>query len=131
MEDTVPVLDSVLGKTLPFNIHWQLVKQTPHLTLSKRQVETFWTQGHLSIPEFIDPAEVDEIERIFRHLFDVRAGWKEGHFYDMAGSEQSGDFKLPQEDVEKIASVDKKLRFNDPSKNFGWDFYKDLDGKKN
>ena len=42
-----------------------------------------------------------------------------------------GDFKLPQEDVEKIASIDKKLRFNDPSKNFGWDFYKDLDGKKN
>jgi phytanoyl-CoA hydroxylase len=96
VEDTVPVLDSVLGKTLPFNIHWQLVKQIPHLTLSKQQAETFWNQGHLSIPEFIDPAEVDEIERIFRRLFDVRAGWKEGHFYDMAGSEQNGDFKLPQ-----------------------------------
>ena len=42
-----------------------------------------------------------------------------------------GDFKLPQEDVERISSIDKKLRFNDPSKSFGWNFYKDLDGKKN
>ncbi|KAF2706660.1 Aldo/keto reductase [Pleomassaria siparia CBS 279.74] len=44
-------------------------------------------------------------------------------------SNLEGDFKLPQEDVEKIKSIDKKLRFNDPSKNFQWDFYKDLDGK--
>lgn len=42
-----------------------------------------------------------------------------------------GDFKLPAEDVAKIDGIDKKLRFNDPSKNFGWNFYKDLDGKKN
>lgn len=41
-----------------------------------------------------------------------------------------GDFKLPAEDVEKVDGIDKKLRFNDPSKSFGWDFYKDLDGKK-
>lgn len=41
-----------------------------------------------------------------------------------------GDFKLPEEDVAKIDGIDKKLRFNDPSKSFGWEFYKDLDGKK-
>ena len=41
-----------------------------------------------------------------------------------------GDFKLEQADYDKIASVDKKLRFNDPSGNFGWNFYADLDGKK-
>jgi phytanoyl-CoA hydroxylase len=92
----VSVLDVVLGKTLPFDVRWKLLKQTPQVSLSKHQLDTFWKQGHLSIPNFIDPAEVDEIERIFRHLFDVRAGWKEGHFYDMAGAEQNGDFKLPQ-----------------------------------
>jgi diketogulonate reductase-like aldo/keto reductase len=42
-----------------------------------------------------------------------------------------GDFKLSPEDVSKIDAIDKKLRFNDPSKSFGWDFYADLDGKKN
>jgi diketogulonate reductase-like aldo/keto reductase len=42
-----------------------------------------------------------------------------------------GDFTLPKEDVEKISSIDKKMRFNDPSGSFGWNFYKDLEGKKN
>lgn len=41
-----------------------------------------------------------------------------------------GDFKLDAADVEKIDSIDKKLRFNDPSESFRWDFYTDLDGKK-
>jgi len=40
-----------------------------------------------------------------------------------------GDFKLDTEDVKKIASIDKKLRFNDPSGSFGYNFYTDLDGK--
>lgn len=41
-----------------------------------------------------------------------------------------GDFKLEAADVERIDKIDKKLRFNDPSGAFGWDFYTDLDGKK-
>lgn len=41
-----------------------------------------------------------------------------------------GDFKLAPEDVKKIDSIDKKLRFNDPSGSFGYNFYTDLDGKK-
>lgn len=40
-----------------------------------------------------------------------------------------GDFKLSAEDVKKIDALDKKLRFNDPSEPFGWNFYSDLDGK--
>jgi diketogulonate reductase-like aldo/keto reductase len=40
-----------------------------------------------------------------------------------------GDFKLEDADVKKIDGIDKKIRFNDPSGSFGWDFYKDLDGK--
>lgn len=45
-------------------------------------------------------------------------------------SNLEGDFKLDKEDKDKINGIDKKLRFNDPSKNFGWNFYADLDGKK-
>jgi diketogulonate reductase-like aldo/keto reductase len=41
-----------------------------------------------------------------------------------------GDFKLEPQDLEKIGALDKKLRFNDPSASFGWDFYADLDGKQ-
>jgi alcohol dehydrogenase (NADP+) len=42
-----------------------------------------------------------------------------------------GDFKLDAEDVKEIEKIDKKLRFNDPSKSFSYDFYMDLEGKKN
>ncbi|KAF2157757.1 Aldo/keto reductase [Myriangium duriaei CBS 260.36] len=41
-----------------------------------------------------------------------------------------GDFELSPEDVRTIDGLDKKLRFNDPSKNFGWNCYADLDGKR-
>jgi alcohol dehydrogenase (NADP+) len=46
-------------------------------------------------------------------------------------SNLEGDFKLPAEDVKEIEKIDKKIRFNDPSKNFQWNFYADLEGKKN
>jgi alcohol dehydrogenase (NADP+) len=41
-----------------------------------------------------------------------------------------GDVKLDQEDMQKIAGIDKKLRFNDASKGFGYEFFTDLEGKK-
>jgi len=31
--------------------------------------------------------------------------------------------------MQKINKLDKKLRFNDPSGDFGYDLYSDLDGK--
>lgn len=40
-----------------------------------------------------------------------------------------GDFKLEEEDMKKIEGIDRKLRFNDPSAGFGWNFYSDLEGK--
>jgi alcohol dehydrogenase (NADP+) len=40
-----------------------------------------------------------------------------------------GDFPLSEEEVKEISAVDKKLRFNDPSKVFDWEFYSDLEGK--
>lgn len=40
------------------------------------------------------------------------------------------DFRLDVEDVEAIDGLDKKLRFNDPSDSFGYQYYTDLDGKE-
>ncbi|KAL8843446.1 MAG: hypothetical protein Q9176_002059 [Flavoplaca citrina] len=40
-----------------------------------------------------------------------------------------GDFRLEKEDLEKLKSMDKGMRFNDPSANFGWNFYIGEDGK--
>ncbi|TGO24253.1 hypothetical protein BPAE_0108g00460 [Botrytis paeoniae] len=46
-------------------------------------------------------------------------------------SNLEGDFKLDAEDLKKLDGLDKKLRFNDASEVFGYNFYSDLDGKKN
>lgn len=45
-------------------------------------------------------------------------------------SNLQSDFKLDAEDVARIDSLDKKLRFNDPSKSFGYEYYVGLDGKE-
>lgn len=41
-----------------------------------------------------------------------------------------GDFKLSDEDVKQIEKIDRKLRFNDSTADFGYDLFADLDGKK-
>ncbi|MCJ1252424.1 hypothetical protein MMC24_000230 [Lignoscripta atroalba] len=45
-------------------------------------------------------------------------------------SNLEGDFQLEPADLKTLDGLDKKLRFNDPSGSFGWNFYADLDGKK-
>ena len=39
------------------------------------------------------------------------------------------DFTLDGGDLQKIAHLDRRLRFNDPSASFKWNFYADLEGK--
>ncbi len=39
------------------------------------------------------------------------------------------DFELDAEDLSKIATMDKKARFNDPSSDFGYKLYIGLDGE--
>ncbi|KAK6592954.1 aldehyde reductase [Botrytis cinerea] len=56
---------------------------------------------------------------------------KSGAHVALAWSNLEGDFKLDAEDLKKLDGLDKKLRFNDASKGFGYNFYSDLDGKKN
>ncbi|MCJ1271375.1 hypothetical protein MMC22_011275 [Lobaria immixta] len=41
-----------------------------------------------------------------------------------------GDFKLEPEDLKTLNGLDKKLRFNDSSESFSWDFFVGEDGKK-
>jgi alcohol dehydrogenase (NADP+) len=45
-------------------------------------------------------------------------------------SNLEGDFKLETADLKRIDGIDKKIRFNDSSEEFGYNFFVDLDGKK-
>lgn len=44
-------------------------------------------------------------------------------------SNLGGEFALEEDDVKNIDAMDRKMRLNDPSGRFGWNFYVDLDGK--
>ena len=41
-----------------------------------------------------------------------------------------GDFVLEKADLDRLDGLDRKLRFNDSSKGFGYEFYSDLEGKR-
>ncbi|CZR60921.1 probable GCY1 Galactose-induced protein of aldo/keto reductase family [Phialocephala subalpina] len=84
-----------------------LVKIGKKHNKSGAQVVLAWgiTRGHSVLPKSKTPARIQ--------------------------SNLDGDFKLNAEDMKKIESIDKKLRFNDPSGSFGYQFYTDLDGKRN
>ena len=40
------------------------------------------------------------------------------------------ELTLTDDEIQKIDGIDRKLRFNDSSERFGWNFFVDLDGKK-
>ncbi|KAJ5610871.1 hypothetical protein N7510_007590 [Penicillium lagena] len=70
------------------------------------QVALAWgvTQGHSVLPKSKTPSRIK--------------------------SNLEADFKLSPEDMKKIQAINKKLRFNDSSADFGRDFFTDLEGKK-
>ncbi|KAJ5370316.1 oxidoreductase [Penicillium cataractarum] len=72
---------------------------------SAPQVTLAWgvTQGHSVLPKSKTPSRIQ--------------------------SNLKGDFRLGPRDMEKIRYIDKKLRFNDSSGEFGRDFFTDLEGK--
>ncbi|EAW07860.1 aldo/keto reductase [Aspergillus clavatus NRRL 1] len=83
-----------------------LVEISKKYNKSTAQIALAWgvTQGHSVLPKSKTPS------RIKANL--------------------EGDFHLDAEDTKKIEGIDRKLRFNDSSADFGQDFFTDLDGKK-
>jgi len=86
-----------------------------------------------------DPTLVEIGKKYKKTGAQVALAWGIAHGYSVIPKSKTparirenleGDFKLEEEDVKRIDAIDKKLRFNDPSKAFGFEFYTDLDGKK-
>lgn len=86
-----------------------------------------------------DPVIVDIAKKHNKAAAQVALAWGIAHGNSVIPKSKTdnrikdnlgGDFKLDDEDVKKIDGIDKKLRFNDSSASFGYEFFKDLDGKK-
>jgi len=72
-------------------------KREPTLVLTEDQCDFFWRNGYLAVPSITTPDELETIRRIYDRLFEDRAGWEDGNYFDFAGfSDKDADFKVPQ-----------------------------------
>lgn len=81
-----------------------------------------------------------EENRVSNRLFVLKIAWGIAHGRSVIPKSKSaeriaqnfqGVFDLEKSDLEAIDRIDKKLRFNDSSASFGYNFFTDLDGKEN
>jgi len=95
--------------------------------------------GDANLKLIEDPTLVEVGKKYNKSGAQVALAWgiAEGHSVIPKSKTESrikqnleGDFKLDSDDLAKLRAIDKKLRFNDPSESFGYEFYTDLDGKK-
>ncbi|KAE8372593.1 NADP-dependent oxidoreductase domain-containing protein [Aspergillus bertholletiae] len=95
--------DGTIGKLIDDPVLVEIGKKH---NKSSAQVALAWgvTQGHSVLPKSKTPSRIRD--------------------------NLAGDFKLSEEEMKQVQGIDKKLRFNDSSSDFGRDFFSDLDGKK-
>ena len=99
-----------------------------------------WNEDHRLLTKPQDDPTLVEIGKKYNKTgAQVALAWGIAHGHSVIPKSKTpariranleGDFKLDPEDVKKIDSLDKKTRFNDSSKGFGYNFFSDLDGKK-
>jgi len=72
-------------------------KKTPTVSLTQDECTFFWENGYLSVPGITTPEDINEIRRIYDRLFDERAGWADGNYFDLGGSsDRPEEFRVPQ-----------------------------------
>lgn len=70
---------------------------SPDVMLSTEQRESFEANGFLAIPEITTAGELAWMREIYDQLFDRRAGWETGDFFDFSGrDDESQELRLPQ-----------------------------------
>ena len=99
---------------------------------------TGWTKTIAHMKRVIDQPLLQEIGKKYgKSAVQVALAWgvNNGHsvipksVIDWQVKENiEADFELEQEDLKRIESLDIKARFNDPSLDYGWRLYSDLEG---
>jgi hypothetical protein len=63
--------------------------------LTKEQCESFWRDGFLSLPQITSPDDLARIRILYDRMFEERAGWRDGNYFDLVGLENDPDkFKI-------------------------------------
>ena len=66
-------------------------------TLTADEVKRFQDQGYVSVPEITTADEINWMVGVYDRLFEQRAGWERGDFFDFSGTDTPGKAAvLPQ-----------------------------------
>ena len=81
--------------------------------LTSAEVAHFHNDGFLSIPKITTTAEISQIRSLYDGLFERRAGWEKGDFFDFAGQDGPGKTESVPQLLEpsKYAPMLKKTLF--------------------
>src|SRR3954470_4368605 len=63
----------------------ELIIRHPYNTLNQDQVDLFWRDGFLVVPDITTAYDVARIRRIYDRMFQKGIGWREGNLFDFAG----------------------------------------------
>jgi hypothetical protein len=70
------------------------IKQAFRLT--ERQRQQFWQDGFIPLYNLTTPADIDRISSLYDRMFEEKAGWKDGNYFDLVGGgDDPSDFKVP------------------------------------
>jgi len=68
----------------------------PTTNLTNEQIESFHANGFLTLDAITTPDEVQRMRKIYDRLFKERVGWDKGTQFDLAGTDEDGQPRLPQ-----------------------------------
>jgi len=57
------------------------------MRLTQAQCDAFWRDGFLALDQITTPADLADVGTFYDRLFEERAGWKDGNYFDLVGSE--------------------------------------------
>src|ERR1700760_1571594 len=57
------------------------------MRLTEEQCDTFWRDGFLALDQITTPADLAHVSTLYDRLFQERAGWQDGNYFDLVGLE--------------------------------------------
>lgn len=68
----------------------------PTRSLTDDQIRSFHENGYLVLEAITTPDEVEHLREIYTRLFEERVGWDQGNQFDLAGTDEDDQPRLPQ-----------------------------------
>jgi hypothetical protein len=89
------IFGTMLAGEKRYRPHPNIVAPQPEVFLTKEQCESFWHDGFLSLPQITSADDLARIRTLYDQMFEERAGWHDGNYFDLVGLGNDPDkFKI-------------------------------------